>query len=490
MKVCSWDIGMKHLAYCIMEYDPDSDSNIPFPIHKWDIIDLVSNEIIKCDFNKANGQECTNLAKYFINNDNYCGTHISNYIANIKKCVFCDKNASFIINNECVCDIHINIYDNIFYLNKKNEKNEKDEKDKKCINCDVVEKYYNVDGVCDKCVIEEYACTEKGHCMIENCNKKIKYYKKKMVIMKGYCNKHKKKENGNENGIGNLKCFCLKNAIFSEKTEVSEKNYCFSHSKQLLNYAREINNDVFYLNKKKAIKCVICDKKAMCHSKINDIGYCTIHKKCFDIENDVEFKSISNVKVCINDDCDKKADYQHKMNNNYYCNKHKKEYVIEYKNNEIVRSITMKKCNQISVDEIKRILIEKLDGIPELLQVDKVLIENQPALKNPAMKAIGSTVYSYFLIRGIVDGETVKSVKYINPSNKLKVNESNTKLILEKTTADKKYKMTKQLGIQYCTKLIQHDETNLNFLNSFKKKDDLADAFLQGAHWLTIHYND
>ena len=94
----------------------------------------------------------------------------------------------------------------------------------------------------------------------------------------------------------------------------------------------------------------------MCHSKINDVGYCTIHKKCFDIENDVEFKSISNVKVCINDDCDKKADYQHKMNNNYYCNKHKKEYVIEYKNNEIVRSITMKKCNQISVDEIKRIL--------------------------------------------------------------------------------------------------------------------------------------
>ena len=101
------------------------------------------------------------------------------------------------------------------------------------------------------------------------------------------------------------------------------------------------------------------------------------------------------------------------------------------------------------------------------------------------MKSISSTIYDYFLIRGIIDKEKTQSkihtVKYISPSNKLKVDADNTIKTLSKTADNQKYKLTKQLGIQYCKQLIAHDTINLDFLGTQKKKDDLCDAFLQGA---------
>ena len=52
--------------------------------------------------------------------------------------------------------------------------------------------------------------------------------------------------------------------------------------------------------------------------------------------------------------------------------------------------------------EIDRLNTE-LDKRKHFLECKMVLIENQPTLKNPKMKAISSTIYDYFLIRGIID---------------------------------------------------------------------------------------
>ena len=88
------------------------------------------------------------------------------------------------------------------------------------------------------------------------------------------------------------------------------------------------------------------------------------------------------------------------------------------------------KVNKVSIDDILKQLINKLDEIPEILQVNKIIIENQPSLKNPKMKTIASALYTYFLMRGIVDKEKTKSIikeiHFISPSNKLKVDENNT----------------------------------------------------------------
>ena len=45
---------------------------------------------------------------------------------------------------------------------------------------------------------------------------------------------------------------------------------------------------------------------------------------------------------------------------------------------------------------------KKLDENKFLLDVDAVVIENQPSLKNPKMKSIQMIVYSYFLMYGKV----------------------------------------------------------------------------------------
>ena len=42
-KICSWDVGIKHLAYCIINVKNDG-----FKIEKWENIDLTEDEKFKC----------------------------------------------------------------------------------------------------------------------------------------------------------------------------------------------------------------------------------------------------------------------------------------------------------------------------------------------------------------------------------------------------------------------------------------------------------
>jgi len=86
-------------------------------------------------------------------------------------------------------------------------------------------------------------------------------------------------------------------------------------------------------------------------------------------------------------------------------------------------------------------MYRKLDKIKELLNVNEVLIENQPSLKNPAMKTISCFLYSYFIARGIADktdDNPIKKVRFISPSNKLKMDEKTKHNILNKIDSSSK----------------------------------------------------
>ena len=134
--------------------------------------------------------------------------------------------------------------------------------------------------------------------------------------------------------------------------------------------------------------------------------------------------------------------------------------------------------------EIGKKMVELLDSKPNLLDLDTVLIENQPALKNPTMKTIQMLLYSYFLINGVTsEGSPLDTIEMINARNKLK---AYTGPPIECTIKDK-YKRTKFLGIEYCNQMINEndkieDKYKELFKNS-KKKDDLSDAYLQGMYW-------
>tara|TARA_B100002019_G_C21136702_1_gene531057 strand:- start:146 stop:820 length:675 start_codon:yes stop_codon:yes gene_type:complete len=129
-------------------------------------------------------------------------------------------------------------------------------------------------------------------------------------------------------------------------------------------------------------------------------------------------------------------------------------------------------------------IVETLQKKEDFCNVDLVVIENQPALKNPTMKSIQMILYSYFLINGVTkDESSIEDIQMINARNKLKAYDGP---VVPCDIKDK-YKKTKFLGIQYCLSMIVESEQDDQWLNLFttsKKKDDLADAYLQGIYVL------
>jgi len=125
-------------------------------------------------------------------------------------------------------------------------------------------------------------------------------------------------------------------------------------------------------------------------------------------------------------------------------------------------------------------IVEVLQKKKNFLKVDLVVIENQPALKNPKMKSIQMILYSYFLIKGTSSKTSlITDIQMINARNKLK---AYTGPKIECDIKDR-YKRTKYLGIQYCLAMISgQDNKWLTLFSDTKKKDDLADAYLQGIY--------
>ena len=154
-----------------------------------------------------------------------------------------------------------------------------------------------------------------------------------------------------------------------------------------------------------------------------------------------------------------------------------------------ISPIKNKKVKDMSSDDLKFHLVKCLDERKEnlLIDIDMVLIENQPTFKNPTMKAISDTLYTWFMIRGIVDREinlsTIQKIKFISPSNKLKEFNQQT---IEEASKTKKYKETKKLSIENTKTILQSYQLTkwIDLIMSHQKKDDLADSFLQGWYVL------
>jgi hypothetical protein len=231
----------------------------------------------------------------------------------------------------------------------------------------------------------------------------------------------------------------------------------------------------------------LCGKIARFQMKINQdiesiIVLCNSHKDKCKVET-VETDKF----ICKHTKCAMKSKINILNNDEWsWCEKHEKDskkILTQFK----PKKITGQNCSQQPIQELSQKLFTKLDSDKDLIQVEEVLIENQPSLKNPNMKTIASILYSYFVIRGIIDKEKTKSpihnVKFISPSNKLKVDKLVTQNKLDKAKDKKEYyEITKGLGKIYCITLIK--ETEKEFLKPHIKQDDLCDCFLQGFQYL------
>ena len=143
--------------------------------------------------------------------------------------------------------------------------------------------------------------------------------------------------------------------------------------------------------------------------------------------------------------------------------------------------VITRKVKSISTREISELLFKTLDKYPDMLQVNTVIIENQPCLMNPMIKTIQVLLFSYFMIKGVLkDNSSITDVKAINARNKLSFYDGPE----FPTFSKNKYTQRKKEGIEVC-KYILNDTDQLDFFLSHKKKDDLADSFLQGIWFLS-----
>jgi hypothetical protein len=264
-----------------------------------------------------------------------------------------------------------------------------------------------------------------------------------------------------------------------------------------------------HLKNKKNAGEKICDKKA---SFIATTGngqtfyYCKTHLSQYDehwTQNKTKFlfKKVKTDEKCahVKSDgtiCEKNSTYYHIKKKIYYCSVHYKSVLNKQIKEFSPKPIKNLISSNFTTADLQLRLIKKLDELVErfaALKIEEVIIENQPSQKNPRMKSIANTLFDYFLIRGYIDkvhGLDIKLVRFICPSNKLKVNDNNTiEVFKSNKDSKKKYKLTKALSVQYTKQLLQDNLIMLQYLSAFPKQDDMCDAYLQGLYYLEFMRN-
>ena len=159
-------------------------------------------------------------------------------------------------------------------------------------------------------------------------------------------------------------------------------------------------------------------------------------------------------------------------------------------------------CDYMKSDDTKLYtnLYDGLNAI-KIEDVNEVVIENQPALKNPRMKSIQMFIYSFFFIGGktgrLSDLNQVaffSATKKLNPTNivdnilkKKNKDELAPAPVPESTSVPEEplseyraYKKRKNDSIFIVSCVLDEMDDWKRFFLSHPKKDDLADSLLQG----------
>ena len=125
-------------------------------------------------------------------------------------------------------------------------------------------------------------------------------------------------------------------------------------------------------------------------------------------------------------------------------------------------------------------VIEELDQLEHLREADVILLEKQPSF-NPKMRNISTAIYVYFILRINHEQQRNAKIQFYAAKYKLKCCD-----IQIEHKAKSKYTQNKNLGIVHTRHLIK---THNEFFEKNKKKDDLADSYLQGMSYIKFFTN-
>ena len=129
------------------------------------------------------------------------------------------------------------------------------------------------------------------------------------------------------------------------------------------------------------------------------------------------------------------------------------------------------KVNKINLINVGKTLKDKLDLVLNKFSIDMVLIENQIGPLAIKMKTLQGMIAQYFIMKNI------ENIEFISSINKLKPYLGNLKT---------NYNQRKKYGIEICKCYLNQFELLIKwdaYFNQNKKKDDLADCFLQALSY-------
>ena len=239
--------------------------------------------------------------------------------------------------------------------------------------------------------------------------------------------------------------------------------------------------DIVNLSEEHTLQCVEIDKNNVCNKpakfKKENVCYCAKHAK----KRSFKIPSPENKPSFINKQKLAKL-YEIADNNNIIHTPQIKKTELALLINDHMKNIYFDavenvKAKDITLYDIGLNIKHKFNCLfNDEIKIDYVIIENQIGPLAIRMKTIQGMIVQYFIMSSLI----VEHIEFVSSSNKLK----------DFNVTDKeKYSDRKKLGISTCLEIITNDPLfieHISYFNSHKKKDDLADSFLQGL-WFINH---
>lgn len=269
--------------------------------------------------------------------------------------------------------------------------------------------------------------------------------------------------------------------IISIDVGIKNLALCLFEKVESSDHFKIIKWDVLNISEQENYKCSFVEKNKICDKpakfKKENKCFCLKHSK----KQQYQIPTSQVKPVFIN---------KQKIDNLYeIAHKHGIKYEAKIKKNDLINlinehidknyfeEIQNKNASKIDLINIGINLNYKLNNLLENIDfIDHVIIENQISPIANRMKTIQGMIVQYFIMSQI----EVTNIEFISASNKLKDNNVNKE--------DKiKYSDRKKLGIVKCLEHLNNNfnyNDQLDFFNTHKKKDDLADCFLQGIWFI------
>jgi hypothetical protein len=159
--------------------------------------------------------------------------------------------------------------------------------------------------------------------------------------------------------------------------------------------------------------------------------------------------------------------------------------VLNFFNEKMLQSVSASSANDLNLIQIGIAMRKAFDAefVNHLTTIEQIVIENQISPIANRMKSLQGMIAQYFIMRDITQ------IEFVSAANKLKVGDTpNPPTSGESvSSSSSSYAFRKKEGIRITLKMLEDEKHSkwLTHFNTHKKKDDLADAFLQGNWFLS-----